>query len=185
MNNLKKYFLLIVILINAEFYAQNTLEVIVPQRTYHFDRSNLAKYVKGEGGSIGVLLNYTINNDSKFKTNIIAGVYENSFGNYSKTLMYGKTYFFNKNLSLTLSLGFATNYQKAYEVTYYVEGEKFTKDSSFLKNNFGSLQKDGIIPVYLFATKYVIKKGFGVILSANHIYANFGFVVDLNRMFNL
>lgn len=181
MKNIIKYTVL-AFLFTTTVFSQTGVELVIPLRTYHLDRNYIEKYADNEGGNIGTIFSITVDKGKLISPNYAAGVFRNSYGDFSTTVQYGGSIKLNKNFKVSLTAGIATGYKKAYRQIYEHEGQQWYDDNDKLINTFGFLEKYGVIPTYNVSITYMTKNNVGLVLNANQYYLNAGIVINLSNI---
>lgn len=200
MKNTIKIFGILVIVITTIFCAatadaQETIDFLMPAKTYHFDRNEVHRYAKNEGGNLGIIVSYSKNN--RLFSNVYSlGFVRNSYGKPSVVGTFGKGANLTKWFRLELNAGIATNYKDAYYATGYVDYNNMDqghskyrrsdKDTQFvgvnndLTKNMGFFYRNSIIPLAVLTAKTKITKNVGFAVILNPVYVNAGLMISLN-----
>ena len=132
---MKKFIIIILLLISVVGYSQSTFEtnVYIPMRTFHYDRTILDKLHPTEGGNIGAIF-ILRKKDNKLYQDIQSGIIRNSYGDLSILLQYGIGINFNETY-IGLNVGFMSGYEQ-----FYIIGGRELYDIPKV------LRKSGIMP---------------------------------------
>ena len=169
----------LLLLFSASLFGQsNTLDLILPVKTYHFDRSDLAKYDFGEGGNLGAIVSL-ISHRKTFDNIYSTGIFKNSYGKYSLMASYGKKLDLNQKLSVGLNIGIATNYKDAYH-SFDRKGNRLEEKGRFYKL-FKPLYNISSIPFGGGFCTYELSSTLGTILTVNPVYANLAIFIKLKK----
>lgn len=157
---MKKICLIILVFYNL---CNAQLDVYFPLRTMHLDNEKRGNYIQGEGGNVGVVLDFT-----EQKINYSIGYVINSFGDASLLGSVGYSFELGKIKSV-ISLGLSNGYKYLY------------------KNNMNALElgdffeRNGILPLALCSVKLPVYKNMGVQLNLSPVYLNYGVYFDIDR----
>lgn len=182
-------FVIIIQLLNSQ---ERVLDFIIPIKTYHFDRSEVYRYSKHEGGNFGLIVSYT--KGEKILKNVYSiGLIKNSFGKGSFIATYGKSIKATKWLRFELNIGLATNYKDAYYATWWnntlIKGDDRqphkTKDHNvsviLLRKDFARNLKffynNNLIPMGALSTKIKINNFSGLNINLNPSFINIGLMI--------
>jgi hypothetical protein len=158
---MKRITLSILMFLAVLSYGQQSFNVYIPMKTYHWDRNPymLNKYHPTEGGNAGMVLSMKINNKRIF-TELQGGIIKNSFHDVSviTQIAVGTEY---KHFEALLCLGVASGYHKAFEGS---ERAKMLPDI---------MVSNGIMPTTMISlrySKYFVKPT----VNISPIFINFG-----------
>lgn len=170
--------LIIFLLTATSMFAQKyTLELVLPIKTYHFNRLEVYRYDDFEGGNLGGILSLT-KKGKKLDNIFSTGVFKNSYGKPSFMASYGKSKAFKKN-TVGLQVGFATNYTEAYYTSSKNRKQGSLKFNDKMAKNLSLFYNNKSLPFGSIFYKRMISDTFRVILNVNPVYINTAIVIKI------
>lgn len=177
---MKKTILILIVIMSVSSYSQcskaqdkwNGFTFYAPNYTKHYVYDKLFEDSKSgsEGGNVGLVLSY-----SKNKSHYSIGYMKNSYGDYSKLVMYGYTLAQNRKNQLTINAGLIDNYDVSYGEEKNMKVYKKIYPDVLINNNTLAV----IILTYKRDLFRVGKSNVGLQLNIAPLYVNAGVFVKL------
>jgi len=188
-----KTLIIFLLTVTSIFSQKTSVEVSLPLKTNHFDLSEGHRFAKNQGGNLGLVVSL-VQHKGKLNNIYSVGLVRNSYGLASALATMGKELEFNKKASLSLNVGFATNYKDAYKYSRYMDSEGKTtyrrheaadknvyevEENEPLVNALKPLYNIGVLPIGVLTFKYKPVKDFGIIVNVNPFYVNMGLLINV------